>query len=102
MTVRGVDHDAIGASIDQHERALVTQVANRRGSGDPEPSLGVLACGRVQGRLFHILDGHQTDTAEIIVDDNQLFKAMLMQKAARLVLAYAFPDGNQIFGSSIR
>ena len=84
--------------IDQHERALVTLVADGRGSGDPEPSLGVLASGRMQGRLFHILDGHEADAAEIIVDDNQLFEPMLMQEAARLVLAHAFPHGDEIFG----
>ena len=98
MTMRGVDHDAIDAGVDQHERALEPMVADGRGGGDPEPSLGILAGGRMQGRLFHVLDGDEADAAEILVDDDQLFEAMLMQQPARLVLAYAFPDGDEIFG----
>ena len=87
MAMGGVDDDAVDAGVDQQFGALIALVADGRGGGDAQASLGVLAGQRMQRRLLHILDRDEADAAEILVDDEQLFEPVLVQKAARLVLA---------------
>ncbi|VTZ21278.1 hypothetical protein MPC1_10450002 [Methylocella tundrae] len=102
MAMRGVDDDAVDAGVDQHFGALVPLVADGRGRRDAKPPLGVLAGERMQGRLFHVLHGDEADTAEILIDDDQLFETMLVQHAARLILAHPFPHGDQALGHQMR
>ena len=54
----------------------------RRAAGPARP------CRRADGRrLLHVLDGDQADASILLVDDDQLLDAMLMQQPLRLVLA---------------
>ena len=48
-------------------------------------------------RLLHVLDGDQADAAILIVDDEQLFDAMLVQHPLGLVLADAFAHRDEVF-----
>ena len=52
----------------------------------PSPSLAACGMGR---RLLDVLDGDQADAAAGFVDHQQLLDAVLVQQAARLVLADA-------------
>ena len=80
----------------------IALVADGRGGGDPEPPFAILAGVGMQGRLFHVLDGHETDAAEILVDDDQLLEPMLMQAAAAPPsCAHAFADGDELFGHQL-
>ena len=47
-------------------------------------------------RLFHVLDGDQPDAAILVVDDEQLLDAMLVQQPLRLVLADALAHRDEI------
>ena len=50
----------------------------------------------MRDRLFHVLDGDQADAAILVVDDQQLFDAMLVQHPLRLVLADALAHRDEI------
>ncbi len=95
--MRGVDHDHIDAGIDQPLGALVTTLADGGRGRDPQPALRVLAGERMGDRLFHVLDGDQTDAAVLLIDHQQLFDAVLVQHPLRLVLADAFAHGHEVF-----
>ena len=47
--------------------------------------------------LFDVFDGDQADTAEITINDQQLFDAVLVQQAFGFVPATAFGHGDQAF-----
>ena len=47
-------------------------------------------------RLFHVLDGDQADAAILIVDDQQLLDAVLMQHPLGLVLADALAHRDEV------
>src|SRR5258708_27329790 len=47
-------------------------------------------------RLLDVLDCDQTDAMLVLIDDDQLFDAALMQKPPRLVLADALADGDHV------
>ena len=96
MAVRGVDHDAIDARVDQHQRALVALVADGGCGGDAQAPLLVLAGVGMLGRLLHVLDGDEADAAMVVVDDEQLLDAVLVQEPARLVLRHAFAHGDEL------
>jgi len=94
--------DAIGAK----HRSAMSARSNpgrqpSRQAATLSSSLGVLACGGCKV-AFPILDVTQTDTAEIIVDDNQLFKAMLMPEGGALDPRLRLPRTVIRFWSSIR
>ncbi len=84
------------------QRALVALVADRRGGGDAQPPFGILAGIGIQRRLLDVLDGDEADAAIILVDDEQLLDAVLVQEPARLVLGdAAFAHGDELLASSI-
>ena len=73
------------ASIRRSERSKPLLARRRRG-GDPQPALLVLGGVRIGDLLLDVLDGDQADAAEMVVDDEQLLDAELVQEAPRLVL----------------
>ena len=95
--MRGIDHDQIDAGIDQQFGALKAALADGGRGRDAQSALRVLAGQRMRDRLFHVLDGDQADAAILIVDDQQLFDAMLVQHPLRLVLADAFAHRDEVF-----
>ncbi len=96
MAVRGIDHDEVDAGIDQPLGAVETALADRGGGRDTQAPLRILAGERMRHRLFHVLHGDQADAAILIVDDNELFDAVLVQHPLRLVLADALAHGHEI------
>ena len=96
MAVRGVDHDQIGAGIDQTARrargpkspTLVAAATRKR----PCSSLQALGCS---SRLLDVLDRDQPDAAIVVVDHEQLLDAMLVQEPLRLLQPDALLDGDE-------
>ena len=102
MAMRRIDDDAIDARVDQHFRPREPLVADGGGGGDAQASCRVLAGRGMQRRLFNILDRDQADAAVIRVHHQQLFNAVLVQQAARLVLVHAFAHGDKGLGHQFR
>ncbi len=86
MAVRGVDDEAVDAGLHQQLGALEALVADGGRRGDAQAPVGVLGGVGMGGRLLDVLDGDQADAAPVLVDDQQLLDAVLVQQAARLVL----------------
>ena len=97
MAVGSVDHHEIDAGRDQLRGALEAFIADGGGGGDAQTPLLVLAGVRIGHRLLHVLDRDQPHAAILIVDHEQLFDAMLMQHALRLVLAHALAHRDEFF-----
>ena len=95
--MRGVDHDQVDAGIDQPLGTLKAALADRGRGGDAQAALRILAGQRMRDRLLHVLDGDQADAAILIVDDQQLFDAVLVQHPLRLVLADALAHRDEVF-----
>ena len=51
----------------------------------------------MQLRFFHIFDGNQANAAICVIDDQQLFDAVLVQQTFGLFLIDSFAHGHQIF-----
>ena len=98
MAVRGVDDEAVDAGRHQQLGALETLVADRRRRGDAQAPVGVLGGVGMGGRLLDVLDGDQADAAARVVDHDQLLDPVLVQQPARLVLADALADGDDLAG----
>ena len=96
MAVRGIDDDEIDTGRDQLLGAGKALVADRGRSRDTQAALLVLAGTRVGDRLLDVLDGDQPDATVFIVDDEQLFDAVLVQQALGFLLAHAFAHRDQI------
>ncbi|MNL17105.1 hypothetical protein D3C87_1381800 [compost metagenome] len=92
----GIDDDDIDARIDQALGALDTIVAGGDGGGGTQTALSVLGGVRVQLRLFDVLDGDETDAAAFIIDNQQLFDTVRMEKALGLGLLDAILDRDQV------
>ena len=82
------------ASISRSVRSIAL-VADRGGGGDAQPALLVLAGVGIGDRLLDVLDGDQADAAVLVVDDQQLLDAVLVQEALGLVLADALAHRDQ-------
>ena len=86
MAVRRVDDDDVDAGIDQQLGAREARLPHGRRRGDAQPPLLVLAGIGMERRLLDVLDGHQPDAAILVVDDDELLDAVMVEKALRLVL----------------
>ena len=89
MAVRRVDDDHVAAGLDQPLGALEAALAGGRRRRHEETALIVLGGVRMRDLLLHVLDGDEADAAEMVVDDEQLLDAELVQEPLRLVLADA-------------
>ena len=96
MTMRGVDDDEIDTGRDQMLGAGKALVADRGRGRDAQAALLVLAGTWVSDRLLNVLDGDQADATVFIVDDQQLFDAVLVQQALGFLLAHAFAHRDQV------
>ncbi len=97
VPVRGIDDDHVAAGIDQPFGALITVFSDGRRRGDPQTPLRILRSVRMLRRLLDILDRDQADAIALIVDDDQLFDAVLMQQALGLILSDVALHRDQIF-----
>ena len=89
MAVRGIDDDEIDTGLDQLLGAGEALVADRGRRRDAQAALLVLAGTWVSDRLLDVLDGDQPDATVLVVDDEQLFDAVLVQQALGFLLAHA-------------
>ena len=94
--MRGVDHHAIAARIDERLGSGETGVSDSRGSRNPEPPLAVLGSERRRHRLFNVLDGDEPDAMVVVVDHQQFLDPPLMEDAPGIGFAGADRDGRQI------
>ena len=94
--MRGIDHDKIDSGRDQRLGPREAFIADRRGGGDAEPALLVLAGIRIGNRFFDVLHGDQADAAILRIDHQEFLDAMLMQKTLGLVLTHAFAHGDEL------
>ena len=83
------------ASISR-SRALEAGIADGRRRGDAQPALLVLGGVRVEPALLDVLDGDQADAAVVVVDDEQLLDAVLVEEALGLVLVDALAHRDQV------
>ena len=95
--MRGVDHDDVDFGVDQRLGALETLVTDCGRSSHAQAAVFVLGGFGIGDRLLDVLDGDEADAAPVIVDDEQLLDAALVQQAARLVLAGAQRHGGEVF-----
>ena len=86
VAMGGVDDDEVDVGVDQPLATLEAGVADARGGGDAKAALLVLGGVRVEAALLDVLDGDQADAAIVLVDDEQLLDAVLMQEPLGLVL----------------
>ena len=96
MAVRGVDDEQVDAGVDQPLGPLEAVVADAGGGGDAQAALRVLGGIRVELRLLDVLDGDQADAIAVVVDDQQLFDAALVQQALGFVLVDVLLDRDQV------
>ena len=97
MAMRGVDDDEIDAGIDQPLGALEAVVADAGRGRDAQAALLVLAGVGVHLRLLDVLHRDQADAAVLVVDDQQLLDAVLVQQALGLLLSTLSRDGDEPF-----
>ena len=97
MAVCGIHHDQIDAGIDQPFGTFEAALADGRRGGHAEPTLRILAGQRMRYRLFHILDGDETDATILVVDHEQLLDAMLVQHPLGFILADALAHRDEVF-----
>ena len=95
MTVGGVDDDHVAAGIDEALGPLEARITGGRRGRDPQPALLVLDGAGVGDLLLDVLDRDQADAAVMVVDDEQLLDAELVQQALGLVLRHAFAHGDE-------
>ena len=95
MAVGRVDHDHVAAGIDEALGALEAPLARGGRGGDPQPALLVLGGVRIGDLLLDVLDRDEADAAVMVVDDEELLDAELVQEPARLVLGDAFAHGDE-------
>ena len=74
MTMRGVDNDDIDSRLNEALGALKPALAHCRCRRDAKPSLRILARQWMRDRLFHVLDGDQTDAAILFIDHQQFLR----------------------------
>ena len=96
MAMRRIDDNDITSGCDQPFCALKPIIANRRCRRDAQTPLSVLAGTRVLGGLFDVFHGDEADAVISVIDHDQLFNAMLMQKLLGVVLADCALDGDEV------
>ena len=85
MAMRGIDDDQVAAGGDQQLGALEALVADRRCGGDAQAALR-RPCRRAgASRLLDVLDGDEADAAVVVIDDQQLLDAVLVQQPLALL-----------------
>ena len=92
MAVRRVDDDDVDAGLDEQRDALVGVDAGADGRADAQRAARVLAGERVVVRFLDVLHGDHAAKLEafVLVDDEHLLDAVLVQEAEHVVLVGAF------------
>ena len=99
VAVRGIDDDEVDLGIDQPLGAGEAGIADAGRGGDAQPALVVLGGVRVEAALFDVLDGDQPDAAVVVVDDEQLLDAVLVEEPLGFLRVDGLADRDQVFAS---
>ena len=95
MTVGGVDDEQVDPGVDQPLGPFHPVRPHRGGGTDAQRTVGILGGGRVELAFLHILDGDQARAVAGLIDDQQLFDAVLVQQLLGLRLFDAFLHRHQ-------
>ncbi len=96
MAMRGIDHDHVHAGIDQGRDALLGVAADANRGADQQALVAILGGVRVVAGLLDVLDGDQSAQLVVVVDDQNLFDAELVQQLQHFVLAGALTHRHQL------
>ena len=107
MAVGGVDDDEVHLGIDQALGAGDAGVADAGRGGDAQAAVIVLGGIGVEPALLDVLDRDQPDAAVVVVDDQELLDAVLVEEALGLDRVDRVADRDQIvaghqFGDRLR
>ena len=94
--MRGVDDDEVDAGIDQQLGAQEAGVTRAGGRADAQALVLVLGGERMVGGLFHVVHGDEPDAAVVVVHDDELLDAVLVQQAPCLGPVDARPDRHEV------
>src|SRR5690606_30442245 len=95
MAVRGVHDQHVHAGGHQRLDALLGVAAHAHRGADHQPAVRVLGGVGVVGLLLDVLDRDHAAQLEVVVDDQHLLDAVLVQQLEDLVVAGAFLDRDQ-------
>jgi hypothetical protein len=95
--MRRVDDDDVDTSGDEPFGAFEAVGAGGCGSGGAEAALIIDAGVRVFVGFLDVGDGDEADAAVLVIDDEQLFNAMLMQQAFGFLAINAVAHGDELF-----
>ena len=97
MTMRRIDNNQIDTGLNQRLGAGKPVIANRGGGGDAQTTLLIFRGIGVQLRFFHIFNGNQPDAMIGIIDNQQLFNAVLVQKPLGFLMGHGFLHRDEVF-----
>ena len=92
----GVDGERVDAGVDQLGGAFEKVAGRADGSGDAETALRVLAGVRILQLLLDVLDGDEALELVVVVDDEELFDAVLVEDLFGLLERGADGDGDEV------
>ncbi len=92
----GVDGESVDAHLDQGCSALQEVAGGADGSGDAQATLIVLRGVRILQLLLDVLDGDQALELVVVIDDQELFDAVLVQDVLGLFERGADRDGDEV------
>ena len=95
VRVRGVDDDDVDLGVDERARAVDAVLARADGRGHAQTSEGILRGLRVAARLLDVLDGDEALEVAVLIDDQQLLDAVLVENFARLLERRADRHGDR-------
>ena len=95
VAMRRIDDDDVDAGLDEGRGALIGGRADR--GADTQTAVFVLAGLRLVGRLLDVLDRDHATQAEIVVDDEDLLDAVLVEQAQDLLPVGPLLDRHEPF-----
>ena len=95
MAVRSINHQAIHACLDQFIGPLAKVAGGADRRGHAQAAEIVLGRGGILDRFLNVLDGDESLQVFVVIDDQELLNAMLLQHGLRLVQSGADRNGNE-------
>ena len=96
MAVRAVNGQYVGFGFRQFLRALQEIAGRADGAADAQAAMVVFGGLRIFQFLLDVLDRDQTLQVVLVVDDQQLFDAVLMENFFRLLERRSYRHGDQM------
>ncbi len=96
MTVRRVDHQDVGAGLDQRGDALIGALADADRRADAQLAMRVLAGVRMLAFLQDVLHRDEPLEVELVVDHQHALEAVLVHQLHRFLARRAFAHRDQL------